>query len=80
MRIRAVLEICRWTHDNSFCVILRQLPCESDELRRIHDSAKRAAKVVLRIMPVREGKLKSLLTVGLCFQSRLWNLHHLTYG
>ncbi|TMW63296.1 hypothetical protein Poli38472_002237 [Pythium oligandrum] len=38
-----------------------ELPCESDVLHRTHLEAKRLAKVNLRTMPVRSGKLNSLL-------------------
>ncbi|KAG1708180.1 hypothetical protein DVH05_024863 [Phytophthora capsici] len=38
-----------------------ELPCETEVLRVLHDAAKREAKATLRTMPVRSGKLSTLL-------------------
>ncbi|POM66016.1 Guanylate-binding protein [Phytophthora palmivora] len=38
-----------------------ELPCENDALHEIHESARREAKATLRTMPVRSGKLSTLL-------------------
>ncbi|KAE9030979.1 hypothetical protein PR003_g9965 [Phytophthora rubi] len=40
---------------------LIKLPCENDVLQQVHDVAKREAKTNLRTMPVRSGKLSTLL-------------------